>query len=185
MRVTVFYFHPFTRRSESNRALITAASRIGEVRIRDIYELYPDFGIDVDVEQQALLDTDLVIFQHPFYWYSCPALMKEWLDAVLEYGWAYGTGGDKLRGKHWLQIITTGGPERAYRRGGTNEFTVPEFLRPFERTAHLCEMTYHSPLLVQGTFGLEDSDRENYGEQYSKILKSAIEGNLPPLLSTR
>lgn len=28
--------------------------------------------------------------QHPFYWYSTPALLKEWQDLVLEHGWAYG-----------------------------------------------------------------------------------------------
>lgn len=153
--------------------------------MRDMYDLYPDFGIDVDVEQRVLLDTDVAIFQHPFYWYNCPALMKEWLDAVLEYGWAYGVGGTHLRGKHWVQSITTGGPESAYSREGYNEFTVPEFLRPFERTARLCGMQIHEPFLVQGAFLLSDEDRAKYAQSYSDLLNSALRGELPPVLSTR
>ncbi|MDF7639407.1 NAD(P)H-dependent oxidoreductase [Lactobacillus sp. ESL0791] len=26
--------------------------------------------------------------QFPFYWYSCPPLLKKWEDDVLEHGWA-------------------------------------------------------------------------------------------------
>jgi len=27
--------------------------------------------------------------------------LKKWLDEVFTHGWAYGTGGDKLKGKKW------------------------------------------------------------------------------------
>jgi glutathione-regulated potassium-efflux system ancillary protein KefG len=184
-RVTIFFFHPFTRRSETNRTLLQAAKQIPGVQIRDMYELYPDFGIDVDLEQQVLMETDVAVFQHPFYWYNCPALMKEWLDAVLEYGWAYGTGGDKLQGKRWLQVISTGGPEAAYSRDGYNEFTVHELLRPFERTARLCGMSIHLPFLVQGAFTLTDEKRSVHAKKYAQLLEAAVRGEMPPELSTR
>lgn len=43
-------------------------------------------------EQQLLLEHDIIVFQH-FYWYSCPAILKEWMDRVLEYGFALGLKG--------------------------------------------------------------------------------------------
>ena len=52
--------------------------------------------------------------QHPFYWYSTPALVKQWEDLVLEHGWAYGSQGHALRGKRLLSIISAGGRAEAY-----------------------------------------------------------------------
>lgn len=34
----------------------------------------------------------MIVFQHPLYTYSCPALLKEWLDRVLSRGFASGPG---------------------------------------------------------------------------------------------
>ena len=60
------------------------------VRLHDLYEAYPDFLIDVEAEQALLLEHDVIVFQHPVYWYSSPAILKEWQDLVLEHGFAYG-----------------------------------------------------------------------------------------------
>lgn len=184
MRVTVLFFHPFPRRSIVNRALSRAATEVPGVVFRDLYELYPDFSIDVAAEQEALLHTDVVVFQHPFYWYSCPALMKEWLDAVLEIGWAYGEGGDKLQGKQWIQAITSGGPQEAYARTGHNEFTVPELLRPYERTARLCGMKPLEPFLVQGTHRLTQDQIGVSATRYRALLEGLRDGNCPPVYTT-
>jgi glutathione-regulated potassium-efflux system ancillary protein KefG len=50
----------------------------------------------------------VIVFQHPLYTYSCPALLKEWLDRVLSRGFASGPGGNQLAGKYWRSVITTG-----------------------------------------------------------------------------
>ena len=118
--------------------------------IRDRYETYPDFHIDVKREQALLAAHDVVVMQHPLYWYSCPALLKEWIDTVLEYGWAYGAGGTALQGKELVQAISSGGPEFAYSSEGYNRYSMADLLRPFERTAALCGMTYRPPFLFQG-----------------------------------
>ena len=70
--------------------------------MHDLYEAYPDFDIDVRREQELLAAHEVIVLQHPFYWYSAPALLKEWQDLVLEHGWAYGSGGTALRGKALL-----------------------------------------------------------------------------------
>ena len=47
--------------------------------------------------QVALVAADTIVFQFPFYWYSVPPLLKEWIDLVLEHGFAYGLEGDLAR----------------------------------------------------------------------------------------
>lgn len=183
-QVTVFFFHPFPRRSKANRALKEAAQACPGIEIRDLYELYPDFGVDQDAEQEVLLRTDIVVFQHPFYWYSCPALMKEWLDEVLELGWAYGAGGTKLHGKYWLQAITTGGPNEAYSRTGYNRFEMLELLRPFEQTAKLCGMPILEPFIVHGTHSADEHIRAQHTRRYKELLSNLTKGILPPPYSS-
>ena len=58
--------------------------------------------------------------------------------------------GDELNGKTWLTALTTGGSFEAYRSGGFNAFTISELLRPFQRTAELCGMTWLPPFVVHG-----------------------------------
>ncbi len=60
--------------------LLQHAAALNDVTACDMYELYPDFNIDVEAEKAH----DLIISQHPRYWFSCPPLMKQWIDLVLE-----------------------------------------------------------------------------------------------------
>jgi glutathione-regulated potassium-efflux system ancillary protein KefG len=156
LRVLILFAHPAFQKSRINRRLLRAVQGLENVRIHDLYEEYPDFQIDVEREQKLLLDHDIIVLQHPFFWYSGPALLKEWEDLVLEYGFAYGVGGTMLAGKRMLSAITTGGPEAAYRRVGYNYFTFREFLTPFEQTARFCHMKYLPPFVVFGSFKLFD-----------------------------
>ena len=110
MKVLVNLFHPHLERSVVNRAWAERLANQPGITLRRLYALYPDGKIDVAAEQQALAEHERLVFQHPFYWYSTPPLMKQWLDDVLTYGWAYGPGGNALAGKEWLSAISTGGP---------------------------------------------------------------------------
>jgi glutathione-regulated potassium-efflux system ancillary protein KefG len=180
-RVLVLFAHPAFQKSRINRHLASAARGVEGVTFHDLYEAYPDFQLDVDREQRLLLEHDVVVFQHPFYWYSCPALLKEWQDLVLEYGFAYGPGGTRLQGKSLLSAITTGGAEQAYTHGGHNRFTIAELLAPFEQTAHLCGMKWLSPFVVHGTIRLTSEERiaEHAGD-YAVLLARLRDGKLAP-----
>jgi glutathione-regulated potassium-efflux system ancillary protein KefG len=112
----------------------------------------------VNREQRLLTGHDIVVFQHPFYWYSTPAILKEWQDLVLEHGWAYGVGGTKLQGKITLNAITTGGPESAYKKSGYNRFTIRELLSPWDQTAHLCGMRFLAPFVVHAALRVANDD---------------------------
>jgi glutathione-regulated potassium-efflux system ancillary protein KefG len=137
---------------------VEALEDVEGVTVRDLYELYPTLAIDVRAEQEALVAHDVIVFQHPFYWYSCPAILKEWQDLVLEHGWAYGEGGTQLQGKITFNAVTTGGPESAYRHGGYNRFTVREFLSPWDQTAHLCGMRYIAPFAIHASLRVIGED---------------------------
>jgi glutathione-regulated potassium-efflux system ancillary protein KefG len=157
-RILILFAHPVLERSRVNRRLLAAVRDLAGVTVHDLYEAYPTLFIDAKREQRLLVEHDVIVFQHPFYWYSCPAILKEWQDLVLEHGWAYGHGGTQLRGKITFNAITTGGPEHAYRRGGYNRFTVRELLAPWDQTAHLCGMRFLSPFAVHAALRVVGDD---------------------------
>jgi hypothetical protein len=76
--------------------------------------------------------------------------VKQWIDLVLAFGWAYGPGGVALRGKTLFHVVTSGGAAAAYQADGFHGYTLAEFLRPLERTTTLCGMTWLPPLAIQG-----------------------------------
>lgn len=147
--------------------------------MNDLYESYPHFHINIAREQALLLQHDVIIFQHPFYWYSSPAILKQWQDLVLEYGFAFGKDGTRLSGKLFLTAISTGGPSSAYQRSGYNYFTVRELLAPFEQTARLCNMTYLPPFVVPGVLWMEDEvELAKYGSLYRRALEALRDNTL-------
>ena len=177
-QVLVLTVHPALHRSRVNAPMMKAASRIEGVTLIDLYERFPDFDIDVG-EQQALLKAhDVIVFQHPFFWYSCPALLKEWLDLVLEHGFAYGTGGVALHGKALVSAVTTGGVEASYCREGHNVFAMKELLAPFEQTARLCGMKYLPPFLVHGTHRLDDAQVRVAAGEFASCLEQLTDPSL-------
>ena len=92
--------HPdLSNGSLANRIIVDRLESEEHLELRDLKTLYPDFKIDVKAEQETLMKADTIVFQHPFYWYGLPGILKEWIDRVFEYGFAYGSTGDKLKGK--------------------------------------------------------------------------------------
>jgi glutathione-regulated potassium-efflux system ancillary protein KefG len=154
----VLFAHPALERSRVNRHLLEVARAVPGVVIHDLYERYPSFNINAKHEQKLLLEHDVIVFQHPFYWYSVPAILKEWQDIVLEHGWAYGAGGTQLTGKITLNAMTTGGPEMAYASGGFNNFSLRQFLAPWEQTANLCKMKYLAPFAIHSALQYATKD---------------------------
>jgi glutathione-regulated potassium-efflux system ancillary protein KefG len=170
--ILILFAHPALQRSRVNARLIEGIERIEGVTFNDLYERYPDFDIDVDREQQLLTDHDIIVMHHPFYWYSTPAMLKEWQDLVLTHGWAYGHEGRALEGKVMFNAITTGGPEEAYCAGGYNRFTLRQLLAPLEQTAFLCRMRWLPPFAVLGTFQMSPDAIARYAADYHRLLRA-------------
>ncbi|MEM7378204.1 MAG: NAD(P)H-dependent oxidoreductase [Pseudomonadota bacterium] len=147
--VLLLFAHPRPDLSACNVSLFEAAADVDVTRV-DLYGEYPRHDINVDLEQQRLRDHHTIVLQFPVYWYSTPPLMKEWIDLVLEYGFAYGVGGDALAGKRLVCAVTTGAQANAYSAEGIHGHSLRELLRPLERTAVLCQMTYVPPFALFG-----------------------------------
>lgn len=173
--ILVLLAHPQLDRSEANNHLYNFIQGMEGVTCVDLYAEYPRFEIDVVREQERLRNHDVIIFQHPMYWYSTPAILKEWQDIVLEYGFAYGSCGRELVGKLFLSVITTGGPKEAFTREGYQHFGIRELLTPIQQTAQLCGMEYLPPLVLYAAGHAVDENRlEDHGLHYRELLGALI-----------
>lgn len=178
-RLLVLAAHPAPRRSVAGHALRRAARAVDGVTFADLYAEYPRMDIDADREQRRLADHDAVIFLFPLFWYSTPALLKEWQDIVLEHGWAYGEGGTALQGKLFLAALTAGGQEAAYAADGHNHFPVRTLLSPLEQTADLCGMVYLPPLALFGSGHAQEDNRLNaFVAEWTNVLTALRERRL-------
>jgi len=156
--ILVLVAHPQLEHSRVNHALMQAAlPGRPRIEVRDLYALYPDYLIDVEVEQALLAQASLVVWLHPIHWYSMPPLMKLWLDEVLSFGWAYGPGGHALQGKDLWLVASTGGPVESYHPAGYNRYFFDAFLTPYEQTAALAGMRWLPPLLVHGAHRVDEA----------------------------
>ncbi|ACT01692.1 NAD(P)H-dependent oxidoreductase [Paenibacillus sp. JDR-2] len=175
MKILVIVAHPELNNSRANKAFLQELNKHREnIHIHKLYELYPDWNIDTEKEQALLLQYDRIILQFPFYWYSCPPLLKKWFDDVMKPGWAYGLGGNRLAGKEFLIATTTGGTHKSYRSGGDNQFTISELLRPLERTITRCSGTY-LPAFV--CYDANASTEERLGQEsqrYSEYIRTPM-----------
>ena len=97
---------------------------------------------DVPAFQARLTEASTIILHFPLYWYSPPALVKQWLDSILTSGWAFPGANSKLRGKTLMLSVTTGSPLSTFQRDGTNGSTLEELLLPLKRTAAYCGMNW-------------------------------------------
>ncbi|WP_394252239.1 NAD(P)H-dependent oxidoreductase [Vibrio profundi] len=178
-RVLVLFAHPSLHRSEVNKPLFEQAQKVDGVTTVDLYAEYPTFNINIDKEQKRLDEHDVIIFQFPLYWYSTPAILKEWQDLVLEYGYAYGTDGNALQGKSFFCAITAGAKEDAYQSEGYNHFKIRELLYPLEQTASLCGMDYLAPFALFGArTAVEENRVEQHIELYRQLLTALVNDNI-------
>ncbi|MEM6505730.1 MAG: NAD(P)H-dependent oxidoreductase [Planctomycetota bacterium] len=170
MKIMNLVFHPDLNQSRVNRLWKQQLEASNKIHTsRELYTDYPDFKIDVEREQHLLLDHDRIIFQFPFYWYSCPPLLKKWLDDVLTYQFAYGSKGDKLKGKDLQLILSVGGQEKYY--SGFNIYaTIYDLLRPFQLTANLCQMNYMLPVWMYQADSVTEDVIRQHGEQWAAMI---------------
>ena len=171
--ILVLFAHPSLDRSEVNRPMALATADTDGVTFVDLYAEYPDFQIDIDREQERLLNHDVIVFMHPLYWYSTPAILKEWQDLVLEHGFAYGSDGTALHGKIFFNALTAGGTEAAYCAQGYNHYTIRELLHPLEQTAALCGMRYLPPFALFGARSAVEEERvDAHVADWVKVLEA-------------
>lgn len=172
--ILVIAAHPQLEHSRITRRLIAAAQAAvpGRVVVHELYARYPDYFIDVAAEQAALQAARLVVWLHPVHWYAMPPLMKLWLDEVFAFGWAYGPGGQALRGKDLWLVASTGGTEASYQPSGHNRYFFDAFLHPYEQTAALCGLRWLPPLVLHGAHRTDATALESHAALFMQRLQS-------------
>lgn len=178
MKTLILFAHPRLERSKFNKSMLNRIPKHPDISFVDLYEWYPDFNIDIEKEKSRLVAHDLIIWHHPIYWYSCPPLLKQWMDMVLEFQWAYGPGGNALAGKKVFNCVTTGGAGDAYQHEGRNRFTLREFLAPFDQTAYLCKMDYFPPYAIMGTHRLSQDDMHKALLDFEEFMMAVVEDRI-------
>lgn len=173
-KILVLFAHPKYEKSVANQALVKSIPKDPFITFHDLYEMYPDFNIDVAYEQKLVSEHQIIIWHHPFFWYSGPPLLKQWIDLVLDFGWAYGPGGNALEGKLIFNTITSGGPREVYSAEGYNRFTINQLLTPFNQTAFLCKMNYLPPFALQGTHRISAEELNKKAALYGQLLHKMI-----------
>lgn len=172
LKTTIFTFHPnLENGSRINANLAKAASTAG-FEVRDVYQLYPDFKIDVAAEQAALEAADRIVLQFPIYWYQTPALLKQWFDAVLEYGWAYGSTGNALRGKEVILASSFGAALDDYQLEGRFHTTIEEVLKPIVTIQYHTGLQFLEPFITTGTLKLSDANLSEQAEKFVEVLSA-------------
>ena len=147
MKTLVLTAHPDLSKSRINRVWFDALSDAQEVTTRDLTDIGgAQLRFDIETEQALLMAHDRIVFQFPFYWYSAPPVMKAWMDQVLGYGFAYGPGGDHLKGREFLILVSTGGPEPQLPRGRVQQLHDGRVSEAFPANREPCRYDLSAPL---------------------------------------
>lgn len=170
--------HPdLEHESRINRVLADAAVRAG-LPVNDLYRHYPDFRIDRETEQARLATASALVLQFPLYWYSSPALLKEWLDTVLSHGFAYGRDGRGLRGKRLLLTVSTGDSAANFQEGGRAGASLETLLLPLLHTFRYCGMVLEPVHAIHSADRLDEAGLAETAEIYRRRLLALADAAL-------
>lgn len=179
-KVLFLYAHPHNHGSRANRLIAERVRELPNVTFHSLYEEYPEFYIDVAREQKLLLEHQVIVWQHPLYWYSMPPLLKLWIDQVFEFNFAYGPDGQALRGKQLVLSVTAGGSEASFAEEALHGFPFDCFLYPYRQTARLSDMTFEEPLVLFHALGIPEEKLKHHALRVKETLERL--SRVPPAL---
>ncbi|WP_120429360.1 NAD(P)H-dependent oxidoreductase [Acinetobacter baylyi] len=175
----VILAHPNFNQSIANKANIQQLKQhVPDIEIRNIHQLYSDYKIDIAAEQTALMKHDIVIFQYPMYWFNMPAILKIWFDEVFSYQFAYGSRGDKLKGKQLINSVTVGQPEKNFIQANRTHL-INDFLQCIEYSAQYTQMKYQQPHILYEVSTLSNFSSKNirlraqaHGQRLAQLIQN-------------
>ncbi|GIN39254.1 MULTISPECIES: NAD(P)H-dependent oxidoreductase [Heyndrickxia] len=168
-KIMVIVAHPNIEASRGNKYWVKEIKKHPDIYLHHLYKQYPDWKIDVKKEQQLLLNHERIIFQFPFYWYSCPALLKKWFEEVISP--EFGIKDLRLKGKEFMMATTTGGAKEGYQAGGYNAFTLSEYLRPIQGIIMRCQGILLPTFSLNNINNISDEDISDNAFAYVKEVK--------------
>jgi glutathione-regulated potassium-efflux system ancillary protein KefF len=171
----VVFADPALHRSRISRSVADAARSLPNVAVQDLYELYPDFYVDVRRERALLKQADLVLFAFQLSWYAMPALLKEWFDAVLKPEWAADGPNPRLRGKSCWAAVGCNSLPGDYRSGARHGHPLAEYLAPLEQSARSLGMRWIEPEIFYGAEHAETGAVDAYAARLRALLAGHLD----------
>lgn len=151
--------HPDYNGSIANKAILDEMKKLmPEAEIVILSELYPDFKIDVAREQKRLPEAETVVFEYPVQWFDAPSMMHRYVELVFAYGFAYGPGGDALKGKKLILSFTTGAPEKSYTE---SKYPMTMLMSPMFATAPYVKMEYKGAVISYAMMPANPEDKNS------------------------
>ena len=166
--ILVILAHPYIHRSHANKNILQNITKNKHVKINNLYEKYPDFHINIQLEQELLRQASLIVFQFPIYWYNVPALLKQWQEVVLTRQFIADdhTPNQALRGKPMLAVVTTGHKRQSYRQDAFDNYALEDFLRPLEQLSMHCGMNFQVPLSLHQAHRATSNELSQFSDLY-------------------
>ncbi|PAF51364.1 hypothetical protein BKH43_01615 [Helicobacter sp. 13S00401-1] len=119
--------HPSIETSVVNKALLSSIEGQKNIEVRNIAKLYPSLNIDAAKERALLGEAKRIVFQFPLYWFSVPAALKAYMDAVFT-GILFGDTPKLVAGKKFKIVVSAGSPKSKYTKDGRNGHDLDEYL---------------------------------------------------------
>ncbi|KEA49991.1 NAD(P)H dehydrogenase [Mangrovibacter sp. MFB070] len=174
MKTLVIVSHPYVSQSRVIQALQSTAEELSNTVVRNLEFLYgnPVQGFDIQAEQSACEEADRIVFMYPTHWFNLTPALKTWLNEVWTYGWAFGPGGNALKGKELLVVTSAGASEYTYSHAGLVDSTMDEVLTPVRASALYVGMTFASPLAFYEVAGADQSKLQSFQSALAARLQS-------------
>jgi putative NADPH-quinone reductase len=170
VRTLVIVSHPDIQGSSSQQFLKESLPTHEKITFHHLEEWYPDGRIDCIAEQKLMQEHDRIIFQFPLYWYSSPAMLKQWQDEVLTESFAFGVHGTALRGKSFGLVLVIGNSEKAYQAGGREGFSLSAITIPFQAMAKKVGMHFLKPFGIYQFQYMDEPTKWKLLIQYQQYL---------------
>lgn len=152
-KTLIIMAHSNPNDSKINKRIKKALENEEHITYKDIKSLYQDYNFDVKKEQKDLINAEKIIFQFPLYWWTAPAILKQWMDDVYAYDFAfkYDENGEwqalNLQNKEFQMIVTIGGSEEDYKN---MDIKVKDCLSSYSITASSLGMKELKPYFLYG-----------------------------------
>lgn len=172
MKTLVVVSHPYPEQSKVISALAAHVASLPNVEVRNLESLYGNDinGFDVAAEQQAYEGAERVVYLYPTHWFNITPMLKAYFNEVWSYGWAFGPGGEALKGKTLLAVTSAGAGEPMYSRDGLVQSTMAEVLTPMKANALYVGMTYAEPLVLFNSMDVEPERLQAFKAQLTAAL---------------
>ena len=115
-----------------------------------------NFVQELRTEYDKAIWADVFLFIYPYYLSYMPGVMQAWSERVFSYGFAFGTGGNYLKGKKAMLIYTTGGLKKYIEKYES----IMQFL--LHDRIKFWQMTPLDPFAAYAAGASTDEDRKKY-----------------------